>query len=218
MQGKAACEVKRSQRQLDIISEIISRDVRRTSSSTVISPPRSSSSETSQTHTTTTLRRICRSVSTVLRTETYYAIMTTTMYKVPHFRALSRLLHVSSTSRHLVGPNDPVSNLRPIIYTDTPTPAASHSQGSRQREVNHPYSLNEFTDVPHDHTLELQYKLAREQLDAFNHNYWTEVCRASPFGSVAPVHSQLSPEQHPVRSSQAIRLGVSSRICLARNA
>ncbi|KAF8557272.1 hypothetical protein OG21DRAFT_1482363 [Imleria badia] len=89
-----------------------------------------------------------------------------------HLRALAlfRCLHVSSSSRHLVGPNDPISNLRPIIYTDTPTPPASHSQ----RHVNHPYSLHEFTDVPHDHTLELQHKLAREQLDAFNHNYWTD--------------------------------------------
>lgn len=90
---------------------------------------------------------------------------------------LSRLLHVSSASRHLVGPNDPISNFRPIVYTDTPAPAASHSQGRLESHVNHPYSLNEFTDVLHDHALELQYKLAREQLDAFNHNFWTDVGR-----------------------------------------
>jgi hypothetical protein len=86
-------------------------------------------------------------------------------------RVLSRSLHVSSASRHLVGPNHPVSNLRPIIYTDTLTPPTSHSQ---ERHVNHPYSLHEFTDVPQNHTLELQYKLAREHLDAFNHHYWTD--------------------------------------------
>ncbi|KAF9227509.1 hypothetical protein BS17DRAFT_773895 [Gyrodon lividus] len=92
------------------------------------------------------------------------------------YRALQALtlrsLHVSSVSRHLVGPNDPVSNLRPIIYTDTPI--TSHSQGRQGPNPHHPYSLSEFTDVPHGHTLELQFKLAREQLDAFNHNYWTE--------------------------------------------
>ncbi|KAF9246182.1 hypothetical protein BU15DRAFT_84979 [Melanogaster broomeanus] len=67
--------------------------------------------------------------------------------------SLARSVHVSSVSRHLVGPNDPISNLRPIIYTDIPTPKA--------------YAI-------HDNTLELQFKLAREQLDAFNHNYWTD--------------------------------------------
>lgn len=96
------------------------------------------------------------------------------MHKMLRLRARARSLHVSSPSRHLVGPNDPVSNLRPIIYTDTP-----HSQAQRESHVNHPYSLNEFADVPHDHTLELQYKLAREQLDAFNHNYWSDVCRVA---------------------------------------
>lgn len=98
--------------------------------------------------------------------------------RTQHFRTLARSLHVSSASRHLVGPNDPISNLRPIIYTDVPcTP--SPAEGRPESHVNHPYSLNEFTDAQaqHDHTLELQYKLAREQLDTFNHNYWTDVCR-----------------------------------------
>ncbi|KIJ69003.1 hypothetical protein HYDPIDRAFT_105565 [Hydnomerulius pinastri MD-312] len=90
------------------------------------------------------------------------------------FPQLYRSLHASSKSRHLVGPNDPVSNLRPIIYTDTPAPVASHSQGRKESNIYHPYSLREFTDVPHDHALELRYKLAREQLDALNHNYWLE--------------------------------------------
>lgn len=100
------------------------------------------------------------------------------MHKTARLRALalSRSLHASSVSRHLVGPNDPVSHLRPIIYTDTPAP---HSRGQLESHVNHPYSLHEFTDVQHDHALQLQYNLAREQLDAFNHNYWTDVCRDS---------------------------------------
>ncbi|KAF8136730.1 hypothetical protein EV363DRAFT_1545461 [Boletus edulis] len=97
-----------------------------------------------------------------------------TMHPQRALATLSRSLHVSRTSRHLVGPNDPISNLRPIIYTDTPTPPTSHSRAQSESHRPHPYSLHEFTDVPHDHTLELQYKLAREQLDAFNHNYWTD--------------------------------------------
>jgi hypothetical protein len=95
------------------------------------------------------------------------------MCKTMHLRALAlaRSLHVSSASRHLVGPNDPLSNLRPIVYTDTPSPTPS----TLESHASHPYSLHEFTDsAPHDHTLELQHTLAREQLDAFNHNYWTD--------------------------------------------
>ena len=41
--------------------------------------------------------------------------------------------------------NDPVSNLRPIIYTDTATLSA---QGPLESHASHPYSLHEFTDVP----------------------------------------------------------------------
>ncbi|KAG9318811.1 hypothetical protein JVU11DRAFT_914 [Chiua virens] len=116
----------------------------------------------------------------------------------------ARLLHVSSTSRHLVGPNDPVSNLRPIIYTDIPG-STPHSRALVQPKphLNHPYSLNEFadldSDVPHDRTLELQYKLAREQLDASNHNYWTdsntrfESARESVLASLP---ESASPETH----------------------
>lgn len=120
--------------------------------------------------------------------------------------ALSRSLHVSSASRHLVGPNDPISNLRPIIYTDAPTHGQLESHASW-----HPYSLHEFTDsAPHDHTLELQHKLAREQLDAFNHNYWTDVRRDNvPLGPGSFTH-EVTPEQHAVRNSQAICLDVSS--------
>lgn len=142
------------------------------------------------------------------------------MYRPLHLRtltSLTRSLHVSSVSRHLVGPNDPISNLRPIIYTDSHTPAASHSQGQLESHVNHPYSLNEFTDVPHDHTLELQHKLAREQFDAFNHNFWTDVRRRQPPVGYVP-HGYNTLEQLSIRNSQTIRLGVSSRVCLSRNA
>ena len=115
------------------------------------------------------------------------------MHKTVPLRALAlaRSLHVSSASRHLVGPNDPISHLRPIIYTDTPTPPSSHSQGQLESRVNHPYSLHEFTDVQHDHALELQYKLAREQLDAFNHNYWADVRRDNIPLDLGSFHSWL---------------------------
>ncbi|KAL4067971.1 hypothetical protein V8B97DRAFT_2003970 [Scleroderma yunnanense] len=86
---------------------------------------------------------------------------------------LVRTLHVSQKCQNLVGPNDPVSNLRPIIYTDTP-----NSPPKTQSEVglNHPYSLREFSNEPPspNHALELQYKLKREQLDTLNHSYWAE--------------------------------------------
>ncbi|KAF8843578.1 hypothetical protein BDN67DRAFT_136254 [Paxillus ammoniavirescens] len=112
--------------------------------------------------------------------------------------AFVRSLHVSSVSRHLVGPNDPISNLRPIIYTDTPTPTASQSSGGQEPNVYHPYSLSEFTDgVPHDYTLELQFKLAREQLDAFNHNYWTDSntrFEAAKQSALASLPDSASPE------------------------
>ncbi|KAG1772749.1 hypothetical protein EDD22DRAFT_768009, partial [Suillus occidentalis] len=62
---------------------------------------------------------------------------------------------------NFIGLPDPTSNLRPIIYT---TATSSSTQ--------HPYSLREFSDDTVDH--ELQWKLHREQLDAFNHAYWAE--------------------------------------------
>ncbi|KAG1891082.1 hypothetical protein F4604DRAFT_390375 [Suillus subluteus] len=49
-------------------------------------------------------------------------------------------------------------------------PAISSSSPSESKQ--HPYSLREFSDDTLDH--ELQWKLHREQLDAFNHAYWAE--------------------------------------------
>ncbi|KZT26373.1 hypothetical protein NEOLEDRAFT_1155868 [Neolentinus lepideus HHB14362 ss-1] len=79
-----------------------------------------------------------------------------------------RLLHTTAPSKDLVGPPDPVSNLRPVYYDD-PLPVRWH-----------PYSLEEFSDPevenagPSVQDLELQYKLLRQQLDAFNHAFWTD--------------------------------------------
>ncbi|KAJ4487907.1 hypothetical protein J3R30DRAFT_3279581 [Lentinula aciculospora] len=85
-------------------------------------------------------------------------------------RCRSRLLHGSAkTLRHLVGPPDPISHLRPIIYDDVsspPTPAV----------VYHPYSLQEFDPVParNSNTYEMQWKLQRQQLDELSQNFWLD--------------------------------------------
>lgn len=76
-----------------------------------------------------------------------------------------RLLHSSSRASNLIGPPDPLSNLRPVLYTDLPP--------SSQPRPRHPYSLSEFTGGTQDHNL--QWRLQRQALDAFNHNYWTDV-------------------------------------------
>ncbi|KAG2078253.1 hypothetical protein BDR04DRAFT_1088015 [Suillus decipiens] len=80
--------------------------------------------------------------------------------------AYKRLIHTSRPSFNFIGLPDPTSNLRPIIYT-TATSSSSPSESKQ-----HPYSLREFSDDTVDH--ELQWKLHREQLDAFNHAYWAE--------------------------------------------
>lgn len=78
-----------------------------------------------------------------------------------------RLLHSSLPTANYVGPPDPVSNIRPIIYNDL----GSTTAGSPQQ---HPYSLDEFRNDSED-TLEYQWKLQRQQLDAFNDAFWRDV-------------------------------------------
>ncbi|KAI0636925.1 hypothetical protein C8Q77DRAFT_1154813 [Trametes polyzona] len=73
-----------------------------------------------------------------------------------------RYFHASLSRRHLVGPPDPISHLRPVIYDDAPPPAAPR--------VRHPYSLKEFTG----NTREYQWKMQRQELDAFNHAFWLD--------------------------------------------
>lgn len=81
---------------------------------------------------------------------------------LPHKRSsYARHLHASALRRHRVGPIDPVSHLRPVIYDDAPPPA-------RER---HPYSLGEFSGD----TREYQWKMQRQELDAFNHAFWLDV-------------------------------------------
>lgn len=75
-----------------------------------------------------------------------------------------RPLSISSPRYDLVGPPDPVSNLRPVIYDDAPVQSAPTS---------HPYSLKEFAGD----TREYQWKVQRQELGELNHKYWADVRR-----------------------------------------
>lgn len=81
-----------------------------------------------------------------------------------------RLLHASVQSCNLIGPPDPISHIRPIIYDDSPLPHPPTL-------LHHPYSLSEFLPgfPGRTATCELQWKLQRQQLDDFNHNFWIDV-------------------------------------------
>lgn len=72
-----------------------------------------------------------------------------------------RTFHRSVACRDLVGPPDPVSNLRPVIYDDLPVQSTN---------TIHPYSLKEFTGDPREY----QWKVQRQQLDAYNHKFWAD--------------------------------------------
>jgi len=78
-----------------------------------------------------------------------------------------RFFHSSFPTANYVGPPDPVSNIRPVFYHDLdPTSVES---------PRHPYSLDEFHELRHDSdTLEYQWKLQRQQLDAFNDAFWRD--------------------------------------------
>lgn len=91
-----------------------------------------------------------------------------------------RLLSTTAPVRDLVGPSDPLSNLRPVIYTDSPSPSPSPPAVRR-----HPYSLTEFrlrTKAPGareagsgaELALAYRWRLQKQQLDAFNHAFWAD--------------------------------------------
>jgi len=83
-----------------------------------------------------------------------------------------RLFHSTAYARHLVGPIDPISNLRPVIYEDDPSLSSRSptAQSSDNEHLQHPYSLKEFTGDINDY----QWKLQRQQLDAFDHLFWSD--------------------------------------------
>lgn len=80
-----------------------------------------------------------------------------------------RLFHSTTCARHLVGPPDPISNIRPAIYHQE-DPSSSISYGDK---VQHPYSLREFTQV--EGAQDYQVNLQKTQLDAFDHAFWMDV-------------------------------------------
>jgi len=82
-------------------------------------------------------------------------------------RGLSRGLHTSRAhpKGDLVGPSDPLSNLRPVVYggISEPLPPATRF-----------YSEAELRGKQHDpHEFSLNF--AKTQLDALNHTYWADV-------------------------------------------
>lgn len=83
--------------------------------------------------------------------------------------ARRRLFHSTACARHLVGPPDPISHIRPAIYHQE-DPSSSTSYGDK---VQHPYSLKEFTQV--ENAQDYQVNLQKTQLDAFDHAFWTGV-------------------------------------------
>ena len=83
----------------------------------------------------------------------------------------SAIRSISSSSRtcNLVAPPDPVSHMRPIIYSDVPPPPAPSY-------LHHPYSLDEFSTVSKERDdLALQFRFQRQQLDDFHQNFWFDV-------------------------------------------
>ena len=68
-------------------------------------------------------------------------------------------------SRELIGPSDPVSNIRPVLFKDPYSPPSTKT---------HPYSLAEFGE-PEEDSIDLQWRLERERLIAFNHAFWLDV-------------------------------------------
>lgn len=89
----------------------------------------------------------------------------------PQGRRLAlRLLHASPQSNNLVGPPDPTSHIRPVIYDDVAPPQPPSL-------LRHPYSLTEFDLEPSGRTseTELLWKMQRQQLDDFNQNFWLDV-------------------------------------------
>ncbi|KZP11960.1 hypothetical protein FIBSPDRAFT_755665 [Athelia psychrophila] len=76
-----------------------------------------------------------------------------------------RCLHSTARKCNLIGPPDPISNLRPVLYSNA-------SKGAHS-ELSHPYSLREFSgDIVVDH--DLQWRLHQQDLDAFSHKFWTD--------------------------------------------
>jgi hypothetical protein len=81
--------------------------------------------------------------------------------------------------RHLhvqVGPPDPLSNMRPVLYKN---------EHLSTEKSSHPYSLDEFHPVN-----DLSLASESRKLDALNHQYWSSVCRIVSLRS--PTHNEFT--------------------------
>ncbi|KAG6814377.1 hypothetical protein H0H92_010963 [Tricholoma furcatifolium] len=86
--------------------------------------------------------------------------------------------------------------MRPIIYNDAPPPSASSS-------VRHPYSLDEFStpSKTRGENTVLEFKLLRQQLDEFHHNFWFnsntrfEAAKQATLDGLPPTASPLDKEK-----------------------
>jgi|ERR1700722_2523693 len=83
-----------------------------------------------------------------------------------------RFLHSTLQACNHIDPPDPVSQLRPILNDDTRS-----SSLRRTNRTPHPYSLFEFDSTDPTSDYELQWTLHSQQLDAFNHEFWTDVSK-----------------------------------------
>lgn len=85
-----------------------------------------------------------------------------------YFRpVLSRRLHASRPhiKGDLIGPSDPLSNLRPVVYGGVPEPLLSATRFYSEAE------LRGKQQDPHEFSL----NFAKTKLDALNHAYWADV-------------------------------------------
>lgn len=110
------------------------------------------------------------------------SLATTTLFRATVRR---QLFHSTACARYLVGPPDPISNVRPAIYHQE-DPSSSTSYGDK---VQHPYSLKEFTQV--ESVQDYQVNLQKTQLDAFDHTFWTDVSTVWAISLLGEPHREL---------------------------
>lgn len=95
-----------------------------------------------------------------------------------------------------VGPPDPISHIRPVIY-----PRPNHKDDDLQAAKRHPYSLHEFTGE----TVTYQWRLQNQDIDDFSHTFWLDV-RTTDLCFRSHRYTSHFPVQHPFRKRQARRL------------
>lgn len=76
----------------------------------------------------------------------------------------------------LVGPPDPVSNLRPVLYNGLPDQTKTNAYSPQELRA-HPIDPNKF-----------ELDLASQRIDKLNHEFWTEVGIVSSGGQIMLTH------------------------------